>query len=290
MYSIICCSVKPEAAEALRQNVADTIGVPFEFIVFDNREKGYGLCRVYNLCAARARYDLLCFVHEDVAFQTPGWGQLLAGKLREESCGVIGFAGSIVKLKRLTGWNTCGRDLRLHYVQFMRGGHHLRQVNPDKEDFSPVVTLDGLCLFVRRQVWEEIPFDDATFTGFHAYDVDFSLAVACRYTNYVCHTVLVEHFSEGSFSYAWLDGMKKLHAKWESRLPMVAVPMTPEELARYDLCGEAYFMKFMWQKGCFDVLGIKDACNFWKRHPGHGVSWLLFPKYLKYKLRYLKGR
>lgn len=84
--------------------------------------------------------------------------------------------------------------------------------------------------------------------------------------------------------------MKKLHAKWESRLPMVAVSMTPEELARYDLWGEAYFMKFMWQKGCFDVLGIKDACNFWKRHPGHGVSWLLFPKYLKYKLRYLKGR
>lgn len=57
MYSIICCSVKPEAAEALRRNVAETIGVPFEFIVFDNREKGYGLCRVYNLCAARARYD-----------------------------------------------------------------------------------------------------------------------------------------------------------------------------------------------------------------------------------------
>lgn len=288
MYSIICCSVKPELAEALRQNVAATIGVPFEFIAFDNREKGYGLCQVYNQCARRARYDLLCFVHEDVVFQTSDWGLLLEKKLREAQCGVVGFAGSIIKLKQLTGWNTCGRDLRLNYVQYMRGGHHARKVNPGKEDFSPVVTLDGLCLLVRRQVWEEIPFDEETFTGFHAYDVDFSLAVACRYKNYVCHTVLVEHFSEGSFSYEWLENMKKLHAKWEARLPMYVVPMSQKELARYELLGEAYFMKFMWQKGCFDVVGIQDAWNFWKRHPQTGAAWLLFFKYLKYRLKHRK--
>lgn len=289
MYSIICCSVKPESAEALRQNIAETIGTPFEFIVFDNREKGYGLCRVYNLCAVRAKYDLLCFVHEDVSFRTSGWGQILAGKLSEESCGVVGFAGSIIKLKRLTGWNTCGRDLRLNYIQFMRGGHHIRQVNPDKEEFSPVVTLDGLCLFVRRRVWEENPFDDVTFAGFHGYDIDFSLAVACRYTNYVCHVVQVEHFSEGSFSPAWLDSMKRLHAKWEKHLPMAAVPISSREQARYELLGEAYFMNFLWQKGCFDVLGMKEAWSFWKRHPWKVVSWLLFLKYMKYKLRYLKS-
>ena len=290
MYSIICCSVQPESAEALRRNIAETIGVPFEFIVFDNREKGYGLCRVYNLCAARAKYDLLCFVHEDVAFQTSNWGPLLAGKLKEENCGVIGFAGSIIKLKRLTGWNTCDRDLRLNYIQFMRGGHHIRQVNPRKEDFSPVVTLDGLCLFVRCQIWREIPFDDKTFTGFHGYDVDYSLAVASRYVNYVCHTVLVEHFSEGSFSHAWLDSMNRLHVKWERYLPMVAIPMSPREQACYEFLGEAYFMKFLWQKGCFDVLGLKDAWKFWKRYPWKRVSWLLFPKYLKYKLRYAKSK
>ena len=80
MYSIICCSVNPEEAAALERNIADTIGMPFEFIPFDNREKGYGLCKVYNLCAERARYDFLCIVHEDVRFLTKDWGRLVVSQ------------------------------------------------------------------------------------------------------------------------------------------------------------------------------------------------------------------
>lgn len=289
MYSVICCSVNPEAAAALERNIADTIGMPFEFIAFDNREYGYGLCKVYNLCAARAKHPYLCFVHEDVRFLTNEWGKMLASRLAREECGVIGFAGSVVKLKRLTGWNTCGKDLRANYVQYMRGGPHSRCVNPDKNDFSPVVTLDGLCLFARREVWREIPFDEATFRGFHAYDLDYSLSVACRYQNYVCHTVQVEHFSEGSFSYAWLGELKRLHQKWEERLPMTAVPLTQKEVASYDRLGEAYFIKFMWQKGCFDVQGLSDAVRYFRRYPWSGTAWMLFLKYLKYKLRHRKA-
>ncbi len=287
MYSIICCSVNPEEAAALERNIADTIGMPFEFIPFDNREKGYGLCKVYNLCAERARYDFLCFVHEDVRFLTKDWGRLVVSQLSRKECGLVGFAGSVIKLKRLTGWYTCGRDLRANYVQYMRGGDHLRCVNPAKEDFSPVVTLDGLCLFVRCDVWKEIPFDEVTFRGFHCYDLDYSLSVSCRYRNFVCNTVLVEHFSEGAFSHVWVDELKRLHKKWESRLPMVAVPLALKDLRRYDRLGEGYFIKFMWQKGCFDIRGFRDAVYYFLRYPLTGSAWTLFPKYLKYKLRYL---
>lgn len=287
MYSIICCSVNPEAAAALERNIADTIGMPFEFIAFDNRECSYGLCKVYNLCAARAKYELLCFVHEDVCFLTNNWGELLASQLSGKDCGVIGFAGSILKLKRLTGWNTCGKDLRANYVQYMRGGDHPRCVNPDNNDYSPVVTLDGLCLLVRHEVWREIPFDEDTFRGFHCYDLDYSLSVASHYKNYVCHTVLVEHFSEGSFSHAWVDELIRLHDKWQDCLPMEAVPLSPKDLKRYDRLGEGYFIKFMWQKGCFDVRSFRDALHYLARYPFSGAAWMLFPKYLKYKLRYL---
>lgn len=287
MFSIICCSVNPEAAAALERNVARTIGVPFEFICFDNRSRGWGLCTVYNECAARTRYDLLCFVHEDVRFLTEGWGELLAPQLRASATGVVGFAGSILKLKRMTGWNTCGRDVRAHYVQHMRGGRHPRLINPRGADFSPVVTLDGLCLFTQREVWRESPFDEATFGGFHCYDIDFTLAAATRHTNYVCHTVLVEHFSEGSFSRDWVEGMERLHAKWAPLLPMSAEPLSETELTRYDRQGEGFFIKFMWQKGCFDVRSFRDGANYLARHPASGTAWSLLPKYVKYKLRAL---
>lgn len=98
MFTVICCSVDPAAARRLEKNIAATCGCPYEFIAHDNRINGDGLCKVYNRCAAAARYDMLCFVHEDVEFQTEGWGQIIAAKLAEADCGVIGFAGSILKL------------------------------------------------------------------------------------------------------------------------------------------------------------------------------------------------
>lgn len=289
MYSIICCSVNPEDAGLMESNIAGTIGMPFEFIAFDNRKYNDGLCKVYNLCARKARHEFLCFVHEDVRFLTQNWGRLIAGQLQQAGCGVIGFAGSVLKLKRLTGWNTCGKDLRANYVQYMRGGDHPRCVNPEKNPFSPVVTLDGLCLLVRRDVWEETLFDEATFQGFHCYDIDFSLSVARHYTNYVCHTVLVEHYSQGSFSRSWLQGLEALHEKWRSRLPMYVGGFTKKELARYDRLGEGYFIKFLWQKGCFDACGFRDALRYLCRYPFSLAAWMLLPKYLKYRLRYGRG-
>ena len=54
MISIIVCSINPDAAEKLKQNIAATIGrVEYEVIVFDNRTSGYGICKVYNSCAER---------------------------------------------------------------------------------------------------------------------------------------------------------------------------------------------------------------------------------------------
>ena len=62
MISIITCSIKPHEAESLRKNIENTIGVPFEFIAYDNRGTGKGICQVYNECAENARYENLCFI------------------------------------------------------------------------------------------------------------------------------------------------------------------------------------------------------------------------------------
>ena len=134
-FTLICCSVDPAAAEALRRNVAATIGEPFEFDVWDNRGRNVGLCDVYDRCAERSGGEYLCFVHEDVRFLTEGWGARLAAKLCEPDCGVIGFAGSVLKLRRTTAWLHGVGDMRANYVQHHGGGRHLHAKNPGGTDF-----------------------------------------------------------------------------------------------------------------------------------------------------------
>ena len=95
MISIIVCSINPDAAEKLKRNIAATIGnMEYEVIDYDNRTSGYGICKVYNSCAEKSRYDFLCFLHEDVHFDTIAWGEIIVRKLSEPDCGAIGFAGS----------------------------------------------------------------------------------------------------------------------------------------------------------------------------------------------------
>ena len=58
------------------------------------------------------------------------------------------------------------------------------------EWFAEVVAVDGFGMFVRKEVWKANPFDEKMLTGFHCYDVDFSLqiAVSKRYRNlFVAH-------------------------------------------------------------------------------------------------------
>jgi len=290
MYTIICCSIDPAAAERLRRNIADTIGAPFEFKAVDNRGRNEGICSVYNRSAAEARYDYLCFVHEDVRFDTPDWGPAIAAELARPDCGVIGFAGSIRKLARLTAWNGGTDDLRAHYIQHMRGRKHLHAVDPDGRAFSPVVTLDGMCLIVRRDLWDEVRFDSSRFPGFHSYDLDFTTAVFARggVSNRVCHTVLVEHFSEGNYTRAWFESLCDYHAKWAGRLPLgVDLPIADGDLARIDRKAEAYFIKLLWQKGLFEVCGWPDLKAYCRRYPFRAALWALPFKYFKYRIKHL---
>ncbi len=234
MFSIIVCSIRPDQAKALEQNIASTIGVPFEFIAFDNRSDGSGICAVYNKCAAKAKYDMLFFIHEDVCFHTEGWGQELAAKLQEPDCGVIGFAGGTAKLPYPYGWQSIRCFTRKNYVKgAQKGSAASVRRQGSKDGYDMVVTLDGMALCVRKDVWAQNKFDEKLFTGFHSYDTDFTTAVFdAGYKNYVCCTVLIEHFSQGSFSKAWYDSVVLYLEKWQDKLPMYVEGVCSDEQIR----------------------------------------------------------
>ncbi len=232
MISIVVCSVSPEKLEAFKINVESTIGVEYEFVVVDNRVENYSLCKAYNVGAEKAKYPYLCFAHEDIAFHTQNWGEKMVEQLSLPSTGVIGFAGSQGKSKTMTTWNLNERYKRINILETIPSGTRVFSVNPDQDEFSKVVTLDGLCLFVRRDVWAEVRFDDINFDGFHLYDLDFATSVfANGYMNYVCHTVLVEHFSKGSFNETWYKYSVVYHQKWNDKLPLYSIDIDEDRKA-----------------------------------------------------------
>ena len=93
MITFIICSIAPERAHALEQNIQRTIGeTPYEIIIFDNRQTNYSIAKAYNLCASKARYAYLCFLHEDIAFHSRNWGKDIIHQLSSDNCGIIGFS------------------------------------------------------------------------------------------------------------------------------------------------------------------------------------------------------
>ena len=215
---------------------------------------------------------------------------MIAKKLHEDNCGVIGFAGSVIKTDCPIGWRLGKRDTRSHYVQFMRGKHHQQHSkNSREESYSQVVTLDGMCLFVKYKVWAEHKFDEVLFDGFHGYDIDFSLSVASSYKNWVCNLVDIVHYSEGAYSTEWFETMQQLCFKWRKHLPMTAYPMSEAELRSFQHDSDYASIRFMWQKGFFDKRSFGDGLRHIAKYPSQSSSWALPFKYLNYRVRAIKA-
>ncbi len=288
MISLICSSIRPEDAERLRKNIGATIGnVPFELIAHDNRTDKFGLCKLYNLCAEKAQYAYLCFLHEDVQFSTQNWGEKIIRKLSEPSCGVVGFAGSDIKIKDSKGWRVDKANSYTHYIQHYKQRKkkpRTRTLNVSGRKYAPVVTLDGMALFVRRDVWQEVRFDQDSFTGFHCYDIDFSLAVAQHYDNYVCTDIFVEHFSEGSFNSDWQAEQLKFNAKWAT-----VVPFYTHDFRQLSSENQTFISRYLDLK--FGLKFTEDksfarVCRFIGEYPSRLKAWGLLGNYVHYRWFY----
>ncbi|RYE14304.1 MAG: hypothetical protein EOP34_06890 [Rickettsiales bacterium] len=213
MLSIIISSYKNKLLEAIRVNIEKNIGIPYEIIVIENNAK-MGICNAYNLGAEKAIFDLLCFVHEDVEFISNNWGVKIKQLFDDDnSIGLAGFAGSNYKSKFLTGWQTGNSNfdrINLHQKYTEKETIKL-SINPRNELYSEVVALDGLCMFTTKVNWLKNKFNES-LTGFHFYDLDFTLnTIDNGRKAVVMHNIDVIHFSLGRFNNDWLKEAFKYH-------------------------------------------------------------------------------
>ena len=228
MISIIICSANSHDLKLATHSIDQTIGVPYEIISFDNSDGKKGICELYNAGAKKARYELLCFMHEDIEMLSKNWGDKIVNLFKEnEKLGLIGVAGGGYKSVVPSSWYNA--DLEINggfYIHLMQGFKYSGKPdlydhrNPKNEKLSRVACLDGCWMCTRKTVADKYPFDQDLLKNFHGYDLDFSLAVNQKFEVAVTYEVLLKHFSEGNFSETWLEDTLKVHKKWSWMLPL----------------------------------------------------------------------
>jgi hypothetical protein len=230
MISIIVCIKDRARAAKMENSLAETTNIAYEVISYVN-DNNEGLCKVYNDCAAKARYPYLCFVHDDIVFHTMDWGSKIIQYLQDAATGIIGIAGGCYK-------SACGLDWKDGKESFYRASITdglLNQsrfyFNPLNEKKSRVVCLDGLFLCCRKEIWEKNRFDEQRFTGFHFYDADWSMSVFQTLNNYVVYDIEIEHFSHGKINRSFLDDSLVFEKKWEHVLPANSIELDKKEIA-----------------------------------------------------------
>jgi len=277
MISIIISSSNPEYLSAVKKNIDATVGIPYEVLSVDNADGKRGICEVYNDAGAKAQYDVLCFMHEDVILHTQDWGKKVVEIMRDPEIGLLGIAGSTYKSLTPGGWACLGieerriKDNILQRHKFSDQNTKHSYHNSDNEHLSLVAAVDGVWLCTRKNIFEEFKFDETRLKRFHGYDVDYSLQVGYKYKVGVTFDILLEHFSEGNYSKEWLHEILVLHEKYKNYLPLAVEDIPKKELRRGEKAEAKTLMKklsaygysrlervkVLWRYNLFKVLGIK---------------------------------
>jgi hypothetical protein len=224
MISVIICSINKVLALQVQKNIADTIGVVWEPIIIDNTKHPESITHVYNIGAAKAKYDIVCFVHEDILFQTQNWGVKLVNYFKNDaSLGLVGVAGSKYKSKTPSGWFSGIDEIECCNITHIDSADHQQKMyfNPSPGSLTQeAIVWDGVLLCCPKKVWEDIRFDDILLKGFHLYDLDFSFRVAEKYKVMVTFEIDLIHLTQGgSFGNEWVEYTLLWHKKMHKRLP-----------------------------------------------------------------------
>ncbi len=266
MVSIIICSVNPDYLDALTKNIEQTIGLPYQIIAIDNAINRFGICKVYNIGAKKAIYNTLCFVHEDVAFATQNWGNIITQHLKDKKVGLIGLAGGDAKSIVPSSWSipVVSNQINIfqHFKDKSKTAKHIVETNVPNTLKQQVVALDGVFLCTRKNVFDKFKFDEQTFKGFHGYDIDYSLQVNTQYQVFVIFNLVLHHFSEGSPDSKWVYSAIALSNKWKNQLPICIYNLTKEEENLYHWRSLQIFLQKLFELKYPLLIIIKSYFNY----------------------------
>ena len=241
MISIIICSRNKNKDDTLVKNIEDTIGsIPYEIVWIDNSDNKYNIFQAYNEGVRLAKYEYLCFMHEDVVFHSLDWGITAVRQMEDdEEVGMLGVIGSKFVSKYSTSWFDLKTMYRGYIIQgyFSLGRWRYKTHILDYSEYKDkdVVTIDGLWMFIRRELfYEKVAWDSSSFSGFHFYDMDMSLQVKKAGYRIEIVPIHIEHKSQGNKNATYWDNYIIFHTKWNNDLPMGSPSVSMKDVEESD--------------------------------------------------------
>lgn len=216
--SFIIIKYKSDFFENLERNLALHCNCPYEIVEVDNTKGAFSsIAAAYNTNFSRAKYDLVCFLHEDVLFKSD-WGLNAVNLMRDNpDIGLLGLVGAKFKSLLVTSYTN-----KIEARRYIRG----RLANYgtiDNQPYEEVVCVDGVFLLTRKSILTEIRFDEEIIQGFHGYDMDFSLQIFnAGYKVAITHGINLIHFSSGNRDMVWLKTNHRISRKWRRVLPLAS--------------------------------------------------------------------
>ncbi|HET7898329.1 MAG TPA: glycosyltransferase, partial [Flavisolibacter sp.] len=256
--------------------------VSFEILSFDHTSSEKGICEIYNAGIAKAKYNTLCFMHEDITLLTSGWGQVIESYFQQNArLGVVWVAGTTFKSVFPIGWPSLGlpvseRNNLIQSYKYTARETKVVSINPYNEQLAKVAVVDGVWMCVRKEVVSHVRFDSDTFNHFHCYDIDFCLAAGQHYEIAVTFDILLHHFSEGRFDRRWMEESLLLYKKWETVLPRSVVPLSTNQIKRIEKQNFRYWLQLIHR------LGFEKSLAFWLLHRPRIRRLLGWKYYLKF--------
>ena len=170
MISVIVNSHLPQLAEQVsRMYHRLLIEVPHEVIVISDARS---MCDGYKRGTSQSRGDLLVYSHHDVECLFDDFSDVLQQALSRYD--VIGVAGTDKLVNPV--WTNAGLGHMFGQVVHPnnQGTHDVEVYGAPAPVVGGMVAMDGLFLAARREVAIQVGWDEATFDGFHFYDIDFT--------------------------------------------------------------------------------------------------------------------
>jgi hypothetical protein len=282
MLSIIICSRNKELSKEFLSNISKTVGVEYEIIHIDNSNNSYTIFSAYNTGFARSKFDNLCYVHEDVFFNTSDWGQKVINHLKDDNTGIVGLAGGDFITRIPGGW-AIQTSPSCNIIQSDKTGkratrHFIEPLNYPETKRS-TITLDGVILCMSRTLMEKIKFDESLI-GFHGYDYDISLqSTIAGYQNYVIYDIEIEHFSRGKTDMIFFRNLILIYKKFEKYLPILGSNITENErlnITEIEKKRLLQLIKKMVRKG-FSISEIKSEISYYANMIGYPKAVILLP-------------
>lgn len=241
MLSIIICHRNSSLLDAIKKSIEATVGIPYELIVIDNRSNGYTIFSAYNEGVKRAKYDIVCFTHEDILFHTNNWGKKVIDHFKDHKVGMIGVLGGMAQSDIPSPWWANNYFAKSARNLLMKSGGtkdeslYLDYSNPFNDvDKTEVIIIDGVWFCIRKSLFIKISFDEKTFKGYHLYDADISMQVLEHSKNYVVYDILIEHLWSGIISKDYYTDLLIFTKKWKNQIPKQTERVEVDYLSKYN--------------------------------------------------------